>query len=82
MSWLSLPAFYRKSLNVVTHMFLFAVTPIAKVDDVEGLAVAATKHLELLKQKDKAEGRSIIERIVGKLLQIMIEDWQPRQKGP
>jgi hypothetical protein len=26
-----------------------------EVDDVEGLEVAATKHLELLKQKDKAE---------------------------
>ena len=26
------------------------------VDDVEGLAVAATKHLELLKQEDKADG--------------------------
>ena len=25
-----------------------------EVDDVEGLAAAATKHLELLKQKDKA----------------------------
>jgi hypothetical protein len=39
-------------------MFLFAVTPIfilQEVDDVEGLAVAATKHLELLKQKDEAE---------------------------
>ena len=58
------------------------ITKTLKVGDVEGLAVAATKHLELLKQKDKAEGRSIIERIVGKLLQIMIEDWQPRQKGP
>ena len=36
------------------------------VDDVEGLAV--TKHLELLKQKDEAEGSFIIEKIVGKLL--------------
>ena len=47
-------------------MFLFAVTPICiqevynrdrspEVDDVEGLAAAATKHLELLKQKDEAE---------------------------
>ena len=25
------------------------------VDDVEGLAAAATKHLKLLKQKDEAE---------------------------
>ena len=38
------------------------------VDDVEWLAVAATKHLELLKQKDKAESSFIIEKIVGKLL--------------
>ena len=37
-----------------------------EVDDVEGLAVAATKHLELLKQK--AESSFIIEKIVGKLL--------------
>ena len=64
-------------------MFLFAVTPIffttvvqavyyrdrfAEVDDVEGLAAAATEHLELLEQKDKAEGSFIIEKIVGKLL--------------
>ena len=26
------------------------------VDDVEWLSVAATKHMELLKQKDQAEG--------------------------
>jgi hypothetical protein len=31
-----------------------------EVDDVEGLAVAATKHLELLKQKDEAESSFII----------------------
>jgi hypothetical protein len=59
-------------------MFLIAVTPIfilllytrciTEVDDVEGLAVAATKHLELLKQKDEAESSFIIEKIVGKLL--------------
>ena len=56
-------------------MFLFAVTPInyttvvqkvytrdrsQEVDDVQGLAATATKHLELLKQKDKAEGCCII----------------------
>ena len=29
-----------------------------EVDDVEGLAAAATKHLDLLKQKDKAESES------------------------
>jgi hypothetical protein len=38
-----------------------------EVDDVEGLAAAATKHLELLKQKDEAESSFIIERILGKL---------------
>ena len=59
-------------------MFSFAVTSILilivqevynrdrspEVNDVEGLAVAAIKHLELLKQKDKAEGSFIIENIV------------------
>ena len=40
----------------------------AEVDDIERLAVAATKHLELFKQKHKAEVSFIIERIVGKLL--------------
>jgi hypothetical protein len=39
-----------------------------EVDDVEGLAAAASKHLELLKQKDEAESSFIIEKIVGKLL--------------
>ena len=39
-----------------------------EVDDVEGLAAAATKHLDLLKQKDEAESSFIIEKIVGKLL--------------
>jgi hypothetical protein len=39
-----------------------------EVADVEGLAVAATKHLELLKQKDEAESSFLIEKIVGKLL--------------
>ena len=33
-----------------------------KVVDVEGLAAAATEHLELLKQKYKAEGSFIIEK--------------------
>jgi hypothetical protein len=37
-------------------------------DDVEGLAAAATKHLELLKQKDEAESSFIIEKIMGKPL--------------
>ena len=64
-------------------MFLFAVTPYIyttvvqevynrdqspEVDDVEGLAAAPTKHMELLKQKDKAESSFIIEKIVRKLL--------------
>ena len=40
----------------------------SEVDDVEGLAAAATKHLELLKQKDEAESSFIIKKIVGKLL--------------
>ena len=39
-----------------------------EVDDVEDLAAAATKHLDLLKQKDKAESSFIIEKTVGKLL--------------
>jgi hypothetical protein len=39
-----------------------------EVDDVEGLAVAATKHLELLKQKDEEGSSFIIENIVRKLL--------------
>ena len=38
-----------------------------EVDDVEDLAAAATKHLDLLKQKDKAESSFIIEKTVGKL---------------
>jgi hypothetical protein len=49
-------------------MFLFAVTPSPEIDDVEGLAAAATKHLETRKQKDKAESSFIIENIAGKLL--------------
>ena len=40
----------------------------SELDDVEGLAVATTKHLQLLKQKDKSEGSFIIEKIVGKLI--------------
>ena len=57
----------RKSLNIVVkHVFICSnpyiyTTVVQKVynqnrslevDDVEGLAAAATKHLELLKQKD------------------------------
>ena len=40
-------------------MFLFTVQEeniSLEVDDVEGLAAAATKHLELLKIEDKVEG--------------------------
>ena len=43
------------------------------VDDVEGLAAASTKHLELLKQKDEAESGFNIEKIVGKLLNRTLE---------
>ena len=39
-----------------------------EVDDVECLAMAANKHLYLLKQKDEAKSSFIIEKIVGKLL--------------
>jgi hypothetical protein len=39
-----------------------------EVDDVLGLAAAATKHLELLKQKDEVESSFIIEKILGKPL--------------
>jgi hypothetical protein len=43
-----------------------------EVDNVQGMAAAAIKHLELLKQKDKAESSFIIENIVGKLLRTQI----------
>ena len=71
-----------KSLNIVRkHVFICsnpyiyttAVQEVynrgrsPEVDDVEGLAVAATKHLELLKQKDEAESSFIIENIVDTL---------------
>ena len=38
--------------TVVQEMYNQDRSP--EVDDVEGLAAAATKHLELLEQKDKA----------------------------
>ena len=72
-----------KSLNIVIkHVFIcnnpYIYTTFVQevyyrdcspeIDDVGGLAAAPTKHLELLKQKDKAEGSSIIENILGKLL--------------
>jgi hypothetical protein len=59
-----------KSLNIVRkHVFIcsnpYIYTTVVQevynrdrspeIDDVEGLAAAATKHLELLKQKDEAE---------------------------
>ena len=59
-----------KSLNIlIKHVFIcsnpYIYTTVVQevynrdrspeVDDVEGLAVAATKHLDLLKQKDEAE---------------------------
>jgi hypothetical protein len=65
----------RKSLNIVNkHVFICSNPYIYTIavqevynqdrspedDDVEGLAAAATKHLELLKQKDKAEGSFLI----------------------
>ena len=74
---------FSKSLNIVRkHVFIcsnpYIYTTVVQevynrdrspeVDDVEGLAAAATKHLELLKQKDEAESSFIIEKIVGKLL--------------
>jgi hypothetical protein len=37
-----------------------------EVDDIEGLASTATKHLDLLKQTDEAESSFIIEKIVGR----------------
>ena len=33
----------------------------SEVDDVDGFTASATKHLDLVKQKDKAEGSFIIE---------------------
>ena len=66
----------RKSLNFVNkHVFIcsnaYIYTTVVytevynrdrfpEVDDVENLAAAATKHLGLLKQKDKAESSVII----------------------
>ena len=50
--------------NVVQEVYNWDRSP--EVDDVEGLAAAATKHLDLLKQKDEAESSFIIEKIVGK----------------
>ena len=59
-----------KSLNIIIkHVFIcsnaYTYTTVVQemynrdrspeVDDVEGLAAAATNHLELLKQKDEAE---------------------------
>ena len=38
-----------------------------EVDDVKGLAAAATEHLDLLKQKDKAKSSFFTERAVRKL---------------
>merc|ERR1719318_2435321 len=73
----------RKSLNIVNkHVFIcsnpYIYTTVVQevynrdrspeVDDVEDLAAAASKHLDLLKQKDKAESSFIIEKTVGKLL--------------
>ena len=40
-----------------------------EVNDVEGLAAAATKHLKLLKQKDETESSFIIEQAEAELCQ-------------
>jgi hypothetical protein len=68
-----------KSLHIVIkHVFIcnnpYIYTTVVQevynqeVDDVEGLAVSATKHLELLQQKYRAECSFNIEKRVGKLL--------------
>ena len=76
-----LPGVWKKSLNIVIkhvicsnrYIYTTVVQEVYNRDrspevyDVEGLAAAATKHLELLKQKDEAESSFIIEKIVGKL---------------
>ena len=43
-------------------------------DDVDWLEATTTKHLELVKQSDKAEVSYIIEKIVGKLLKLRTLD--------
>ena len=69
---------FEKSLNIVDkHVFIcsnsYIYTTVVQevynrdrfpeVDDVEDLAAAATKHLDLLKQKDKAESSFIIKKV-------------------
>ena len=44
--------------NVVQEVY--NQDPSVDVDDVEGMAAAATKHLELLKQKQEAENSFIV----------------------
>ena len=71
-----------KSLNIIIkHVFIcsnpYIYTTVVQevynqdrspeVDDVEVLAAAATKHLDLLKQKDEAKSSFIIEKTVRKL---------------
>jgi hypothetical protein len=68
--YLSMDLLYKKSLNIVIkHVFICSNPYIystvvqemynrdrsPEVDDIEGLAAAATKHRDLLKQKDEAE---------------------------
>ena len=68
-----------KSLNIVIKHLLICSNPYInttvvqevynrdrspEVDDVEGLAATAAKHLDLLKQKDKSESSFITENIV------------------
>ena len=62
--WAVIEAPFWKSLNIVQEVYNRDRSP--DVDDVEVLAVAATKHLDLLKQKE-AESSFIIEKTVREL---------------
>ena len=77
-----------KSLNIVRKYVFIGSNPYIytivvhevynrerspKVDDVEGMTAAATKHLELLEQKNEAESSFVIEKIVGKLLNRILD---------
>jgi hypothetical protein len=79
-----------KSLNIVRkHVFIcsnaYIYTTVvqevynrdrsSEVDYVEGLAAAATKHMEFLKQKDEAVSSFIIEKIMEKLLSTARFQW-------
>ena len=62
----------RKSLNIIIYTTLvqelYKRDRSPELNDVEGLAVADTKHLDINKQKDEADINLIIEKIVGKQL--------------